>query len=377
MGGIHVSLVPSEARRHVDAVFVGECEGQLEDVFRDLEGGRLEPTYTGKARDLDAAPRPDRSIFAKYDYRYSSMQTSRGCPMDCSFCSVTAFNGGRFRMRPVSDVVEEVRTLPPGDILFVDDNLGGFSRQARARCAELCRQIAEAKLGRQWGTQVAIGFGDDDELPRLARAAGCAAVFVGLESVDTPSLNAISKDAHSRRRGTEYYRENIARLHEHGIAVVGSFMLGIDTQDMATIAGEILEFAESTELDGLNPAIFTPFPGTRDYARLEAAGRILFNDYPGDWARYTLAFPVMEVAGVSGAGLMRRYAQLLQFFRPDRIVEKYWRSRDRVSPEAAWHAFAWNRTWTEYCLRAGWFRDWPSDTPDIQRPAPAGQGDRG
>ena len=114
-----------------------------------------------------------------------------------------------------------------------------------------------------------------------------------------------------------------------------------------------------SELDGFNPTILTPLPGTRDYARFDAEHRILFKNYPDDWERYTLAFPVTHHDKISGAGLMRRYVQLLQFFRPERIAERYWRTHDTVSPEAAWHAFLWNRVWSNYCLRGGVYRHSP------------------
>ena len=121
---------------------------------------------------------------------------------------------------------------------------------------------------------------------------------------------------------------------------------------MDTIVSDILRFAEEADLDGLNPTILTPLPGTRDYARYDAEGRILFKNYPADWEKYTLAFPVTSMPHVTGAGLMRRYFQVLQFFRPEHIAARYWRTREIVSPEAAWHAFLWNRVWTNYCLRA-------------------------
>ena len=125
---------------------------------------------------------------------------------------------------------------------------------------------------------------------------------------------------------------------------------------MDTIVSDILRFAEESELDGLNPTILTPLPGTRDYTRLDAEGRILFKNYPEDWEKYTLAFPVTSMPHITGAGLMRKYVQVLQYFRPEHIAARYWRTHDRVSPEAAWHAFLWNRVWTNYCLRSGVFR---------------------
>lgn len=394
MGGIHASLVPDEASRYADALFIGECESGWPEVVADAERGRLKPRYgspagvglqavrlqdrasVGRAPAGDeAAPlRPDRRIFDKYRYEYVSAQTSRGCPMDCSFCSVTAFNGRLFRMREIDDVVQEVAAIRGRDIIFVDDDLNGFSRKARERCLDLFRAMAGARLDKRWITQVTINFGDDDELPRLACAAGCAGVFIGLESTDTKSLALVRKDGTSQRRGLAYYRENVARIRRHGIGVVGSFILGIDTQNMDTIVSDILGFAEEIELDGLNPTILTPLPGTRDYARFEAEGRILFKNYPEDWEKYTLAFPVTRMPHVTGAGLMRRYVQVLQFFRPEHVAEIYWRTHDTVSPDAAWHTFLWNRVWTNYCLERGVFRDSPlaaTYPPAMPREVPA------
>jgi radical SAM superfamily enzyme YgiQ (UPF0313 family) len=368
MGGIHASLVSDEAARHADALFIGECETLWPQVVADVEAGRLQPRYDGGTRG-ESIVQPARGIFAKYDYEYVSAQTSRGCPMDCSFCSVTAFNGRLFRMREVDRVIEEIAAIAQRDIIFVDDDLNGFSRKARQRCLDLFRAMIDAKLDKQWITQVTINFGDDDELPKLARESGCAGVFIGLESTDTASLTLIRKDGMSQRRGVDYYRENVARIRRHGIGVVGSFILGIDTQDMQTIAADILRFADETGLDALNPTILTPLPGTRDYAKFDAEGRILFKNYPQDWEKYTLAFPVTSLPNISGAGLMRKYVEVLQFFRPERVVERYWRTHDAVSPEAAWHAFLWNRVWTNYCLKNGAFRSSPlADSYPAQLP---------
>ena len=301
MGGIHASLVQDEAARYADALFIGECEALWPEVIADVERGQLQPIYQGGTNG-ESLLQPDRSIFAKYRYEYVSAQTSRGCPMDCSFCSVTVFNGRLFRMRSIDEVVEEIAAIEARDIIFVDDDLNGFSRKAKQRCMDLFRAMTDAQLNKRWITQVTINFGDDDELPALARASGCAGVFIGLESTDTKSLALIRKDGTSQRRGLDYYRENVARIRRHGIGVVGSFILGIDTQNMDTIVSDILTFAEESELDGLNPTILTPLPGTRDYARYDADGRILFKNYPDDWEKYTLAFPVTSMPNITGAG---------------------------------------------------------------------------
>jgi len=219
MGGIHASLVPDEAQHYVDALCIGECEGVWPTIIADVERHRLQPRYVGGAAG-ESALLPDRSIYEKYQYEYVSAQTTRGCPMDCSFCSVTAFNGRLFRMRDVNQVIDEIAGVPERDIIFVDDDLNGFSPKAKRRCLELFQAMADARLDKQWITQVTINFGDDDELPELARQAGCAGVFIGLESTDTKSLTVIRKDARSQHRGIDYYHENVARIRRHGIGVV-------------------------------------------------------------------------------------------------------------------------------------------------------------
>lgn len=375
MGGIHASLVSQEALQHVDAVFLGEAESAWHQVLDDVLAGQLKQSYSGdKLPMVQGALRPDRSIYKKYNYEYVSAQTSRGCPMDCSFCSVTAFNGNVFRMRDVNDVVEEVRQIPQRDIIFVDDDLNGFSPKAKARCIDLFKAMIKADLNKRWITQVTINFGDDDELPSLARQAGCAGVFIGLESPDTASLALIRKDGKSKRRGVDYYYENVRRIHRHGIGVVGSFILGIDTQNMDAIVQQILEFAELVELEALNPTILTPLPGTRDFKKFEQEGRILFQNYPDDWERYTLAFPVTRMPHVTGAGLMKRYFEVLQFFRPENISRIYWRTHEKISPDAAWHTYLWNRVWSNYALRANLFKKsplahtYPSELPKCEPP---------
>ena len=378
MGGIHASLVTHEAAEYVDAIFLGEAESTWGEVIADVEAGRLAKMYASRNLSLGQGSLwPDRSIYHKYTYQYVSAQTSRGCPMDCSFCSVTAFNGNVFRMRDVKDVVAELASVPQRDIILVDDDLNGFSPKAKARCLDLFKEMIRADINKRWITQVTINFGDDDELPALARQSGCAGVFIGLESPDTASLALIRKDGKSKRRGVDYYVENVERLHKHGLGVVGSFILGIDTQNMDTIASEILEFAEAVELEALNPTILTPLPGTRDYKKFDAEGRILFKDYPQDWERYTLAFPVTRMPHVTGAGLMKRYFEVLQFFRPENIARLYWRSYDKVSPDAAWHAYLWNRVWANYCLRANIFKksplaaSYPTELPLAAPPRPS------
>ena len=228
---------PDEAARYADALFIGECETLWPAVDRRRRSRHgWQPRYDGgTSGSALLASRTDR-IFEKYSYEYVSAQTTRGCPMDCSFCSVTAFNGRLFRMRDDRRRRGGSRRDPGARHHLRGRRPERLFAARRSSAASISfGRWRQAQLDKQWITQVTINFGDDDELPRLARAAGCAGVFIGLESTDTKSLALIRKDGMSQRRGLDYYRENVARIRRHGIGVVGSFILGIDTQNMDTI----------------------------------------------------------------------------------------------------------------------------------------------
>ncbi|MBN1887278.1 MAG: cobalamin-dependent protein, partial [Thermoflexales bacterium] len=118
MGGIHASMCTEEALQYVDAVVVGEAEAVWPQVVADVEAGQLQRVYQGEWTDMAGSPRPRRDLFHP-GYLFASVQTSRGCPMDCEFCSVTAFNGRRYRRRPPAEVLDELETIPQKMLFFV------------------------------------------------------------------------------------------------------------------------------------------------------------------------------------------------------------------------------------------------------------------
>ena len=124
LGGIHASTCHEEAARKSDCIVIGEAESVWKQVISDFEAGQLKKIYHGQRLDLDKIPRPRRDLFHP-KYPFASVQTSRGCPMDCDFCSVSVFNGKTYRQRPVEDVLDELEEIPQSNIIFVDDNIIG------------------------------------------------------------------------------------------------------------------------------------------------------------------------------------------------------------------------------------------------------------
>jgi radical SAM superfamily enzyme YgiQ (UPF0313 family) len=299
MGGIHATMRPDEAMARVDSVVTREAEPVWAQVLADARQGALRPLYEGAHAEMNQVP-PARHDLLNGDYAFGSIQTTRGCPLNCSFCSVTAFNGYRYRQRPVADVVREFGTIREKLVLVVDDNLIGTSREHLARAKDLFRAMIQAKLRKQWIAQVTINMADDEELLALAAKAGCAGVFIGFESPTAAGLKEVGKKF-NLASGRDF-AASVRRIQRHRILVAGSFIMGLDA-DEPGIGPGIAEAAKHYGVDILNTLFLTPLPGTRLWDELAAQGRIAADRFPEDWKHYTLTFPVARYRHFSCADI--------------------------------------------------------------------------
>jgi len=305
MGGIHATMRLGEALGHVDAVVTREAELVWPRVLADVQAGTLQRVYAGGPVPMAEIPPARHDLLARR-YLFGSIQVTRGCPLNCSFCSVTAFNGGQFRHRPIANVIAELRQIREKRILFVDDNLVGTRRDHIAYAKDLFRAMIREGLTRLWICQATINFGDDDELLDLAARAGCQGVFIGFESPTVEGLLALRKKFNIRKEGD--WRAAVRRIQSHGITVMGSFILGIDT-DRLGIGTTTARAAEDYRLDMANVQILTPLPGTALFEKLEREGRIIANSYPADWQYYTFSHPVSQYLHFTGSELVREVNQ--------------------------------------------------------------------
>ena len=287
MGGIHATMCRREALEHVDSVVMREAENVWGKVLDDARRGQLQKVYDGKHVDMARVP-PARHDLLSEGYAFGSIQTTRGCPLNCSFCSVSAFNGNRYRHRPIDHVIQELRTIPDKRVLVVDDNLIGTSASHIARAKDLFRAMIQADLGKQWMGQVTINMADDEELLTLASRAGCRGVFIGFESPTAEGLAEVGKKFNLLN--ARNFRQSVRRIQRHNILVVGSFIMGLDV-DQPGIGRRIANEARSYGLDLLNALFLTPLPGTRLWDQMVSEDRIAANDFPEDWRYYTLGFP--------------------------------------------------------------------------------------
>ncbi|HUT75476.1 MAG TPA: radical SAM protein [Armatimonadota bacterium] len=300
MGGIHATALPEEALRYADAVGVGEAEGFWARMLADFSRGKLEPVYRNESYpELDNLPPPRRGLVSRKDYYlFNTIQTSRGCPFRCSFCSVHKFFGGRYRMRPVEQVLEELRRLPPdGPLIFVDDNVFGDSKRAQ----QLMEGVLPMK--RAWFGQASMDRLQDEDFLRLAGASGCRMLFVGFESLSNENL----ADMNKRFNHPAQIKETVERLHRCGIGVLGAFIVGLDHDDMGTF-DRIVALAEEVKLDAIQIAIRIPIPGTDDAERM--ADCIFDPDYTKrDGAHVVFRHPKISPPQLLETGLQDAYAR--------------------------------------------------------------------
>jgi radical SAM superfamily enzyme YgiQ (UPF0313 family) len=328
MGGIHATMCVDEVMERVDTVVTGEAEGIWPQVLEDARHGSLKRRYDGGLAEINDVPLARHDLLAT-GYAFGAIQTTRGCPLNCSFCSVTAFNGAHYRQRPIPDVVREFQSVREKYVLVVDDNLVGTRPDHIARAKDLFRALAQANLQKEWIAQATINFADDEELLALAAKAGCSGVFIGFESPAPEGLRELGKKFNLLK--DRDFRASVRRIQRHHILVAGSFIIGLDI-DEPGIGKRIAEVARQYGVDNLNVLFLTPLPGTRLWDQMKSEGRIALDAFPEDWKYYTLTFPVARYKHLSLDGIIqemtscnRNFYSLPGILR--RVGSSFWQSR--------------------------------------------------
>lgn len=294
MGGPHASACPAEAQERFDSVAVGECDEIWPQIVRDAAAGKLQPGYEGKLSDLEQiglgeAAQTLQPVNGRYDV--AAIQTSRGCPVGCEYCSVTKFNGPVIRRRRIADIIEEWNQTQQNFIFVVDDNFFGVGPRHAEWAKELLRALIKHGRRRLWFSQTTINMGDDPEGLRLAYRAGCRGMLVGFETFNAESLREYHKGINSRN--VNRYQELVNGFHKAGIAIFGGFIIGSDQDTPETVADTALA-AVKLGVDIIQVTNLTPLPDTRMFDRYKSEGRLLATDYPEDWERYTFTETIYE-----------------------------------------------------------------------------------
>ena len=323
MGGIHVSMMAQEAKQHADAIVIGEAENIWADLLTDCENGRLKDFYQDTNRpDLKdtVLPRWESLNMAVYTRQLGAklpmmpIATTRGCPYGCHFCAVTKFSGQTYRIRPVANVINEIKATGANQFFFVDDNIAANPNYAR----ELFGALQDMDVS--WISQASTTILKNPDLLDRAAQAGCFALFIGIETLNQASLAG----AHKSFNKTELYEELIGRMRKAGITPMLSFIFGFD-QDLEDQFAVTTQFLSKNRVGSAIFWILTPAPGTDLYTDMERAGRILTKN----WSIYDGTHMVFQPKTSCQVDLQNRYWNAFQgVYQPPRLFRNImWNTR--------------------------------------------------
>lgn len=336
LGGIHPSMCPEDALQYCDTVVIGEAEEVWGRLLKDAEEDCLKRLYKAeKLADLKTSPMPARSSLSKEKYLSDIVQTTKGCPFHCEFCSVYAFDGQKIRHKTIEQVIIEVQNVisttcvkykKKQAIFFADDNIIADKKFAR----ELFLALKPYNIN--WMCQASINISEEEELLRLMRESGCGAIFIGFESISKDNLDSMNKGVNKRFN----FLEAIQKIQSHGMLVHSSFIVGYDFDSQVTF-NELIDFIQESNL--LMPVIniLTPFPGTKLFKRFEEEKRILHKD----WSKFDTKNVVFSPLTMSPEELFYGYRQIVQsVYSFDAILQKlhyywgidFWKNANEADP---------------------------------------------
>ena len=320
-GGIHASVMPEEAINYADAVVIGEAENSWPILIKDFKNNSLKKFYKHTQPDLTHVPLPKRNI--KIDrkilgYKWPGFYTTKGCPYDCEFCSVSSIYGRKIRHRPIPLVVKDIENAKSKFFLSLDDNVAANPKYAK----DLFRALARLKI--EWGGQSAITIAKDKELLKLCHKSGCRGLFIGLESVSTTSMSRMHKTFKSIKEN----EDAIKRIQDAGIIFHPSFVFGFD-DDTKTVFDDTLEFLCKNRIATATFTVLTPYPGTKLYQRLKQERRLISED----WSRYNHSTVVFRPKNMTEYELAEGYFYLKkEFYSLNNICRRITRLAEISNP---------------------------------------------
>jgi len=318
LGGTWASVHPERGRELADHLFLGEAELTWPRFLADWAAGRARAVYAQEEPvDLALSPVPDLSLQDPRHYVSLGVQTSRGCNHHCDFCDVVPLFG-RHRVKPIEHVLREVRAahaLGARSVFVTDDNFIGHREHARALLAELIAWNTRQTRPLSFSTQIALEVADDEDLVQKLADARFSVLFMGLESVRAASLAEVRK-GHNLGRDP---RERLQRLNRHGLVPFLGLIVGFDHDD-AGVFDELYAFLQAAAAPAAGVSLLAAPTGTPLHARLKAEGRLLADEFAGEWHHGTNVLPKL----MSPAELAAGHAQLLhRLYAPEAFEARF------------------------------------------------------
>ncbi len=336
-GGVHVTFKPEEALEEGDYVFRGEADMTFVPFLDQLNnGGDVSAIpgvsfYSGERivhnplpeerTSMEEVPSPDWSLFVDYTPTLGIAMTSRGCPYDCSFCSVTPMFGRKYRMRPIDLIIEDLASVETNNVFFYDDHFTADKKRTKELLHRIIEERGKRHHVRTFSAQVRSDIAKDPELLDLMAEAGFKTLFIGLESVNPESLKLYNK-----AQNVEDIIYSIKEIHKRKMRIHGMFVFGSDADKMETFS-ETVRFAKKSEIETVQFLILTPLPGSKHYAALEREKRILSSD----WSRYDAFNAVYLPKNLSPYELQKGMLRAMKrFYSPLSIIRWLLRGKTAV-----------------------------------------------
>ncbi|MBN1809224.1 MAG: B12-binding domain-containing radical SAM protein [Planctomycetes bacterium] len=323
LGGPHVTLMPDEAALHADSIVVGYAEESWPELLRDFGNGCMKPRYVQRpGLELRNLPFPRRDMIPAGRYvTTATFEATRGCINDCDFCVVPTAWGRKPYLKPVEEVVADIRQYGAREVLFLDLNLMADPSHAAALFESL------VPLSIRWYGLSTTVIASDEKMTALAARSGCRGLLLGFESLVDESLHDIGKGYVSPGE----YLNVVRTLHRHGIAVQGCFVFGMDHDD-AGVFMRTARFTVDARIDLPRFAIRTPFPGTPLFRQLSGEGRILTEN----WELYDCQHVVFRPALMSAEELFDGHLKAWKYaYRYGSIIRRLGAVRYRLGLIAA------------------------------------------
>lgn len=345
LGGIHASMMPDEALLYVDSVVIGEAESVWNELLQDFLNHKLKSKYYGEYLDMSNSPHPRLDLFSP-KYQCATVQTSRGCPMDCEFCSVTQFNGHKYRERPVDQILDEIEKNDKYPLLFfVDDHIVNNSKGAQQRAIALFKGMVKRGITKPWFGQGSLNIVDNEEVLKWMNRSGCYMILTGFESEKEEGLEGIGK-RRNLKRGVDFYDQVVRKMHKYHIATLGAFIFGLDSDTEQDIIDRY-KYIKHSKVDVMQLSILTPLPGTKVFERAKEEGRLIKNNFPEDWKYYHAVEVTMRPKKIDSDRLTKLMREINRdLFNKDSLRRRMFKTLFRTrSFTAAYHAYAYNFTY--------------------------------
>jgi radical SAM superfamily enzyme YgiQ (UPF0313 family) len=280
LGGIHPTVCPDEASAYCDTVVLGEAERTWPQFLEDFKRGNPKKCYRDSGVDISTLPVPRYDLVDTSRFHLLPIQTTRGCPHDCSFCSVTTVFGSKYRIKGTEQIIREIKAMQQFSknrrCVFNDDNMFVNKR----RMYEILEAIKP--LGIKYFAQTDIAVADDKRLLKKLQESGCSTLFIGFESLVPQNLASIQKSGW-KLKYLETYGEKCRIIQSHGIQVLGSFLVGLDHDTKDNLLG-LRDFVLENNI-WAQFLFITPFPGTKMREKLINQGRLSPSNI--NWDLYT------------------------------------------------------------------------------------------